>query len=427
MLDEQFTQYAGEMLADRPLETVGICAAGWWVDDQGALRMLLREWRLAGAGDYLRRSPGGAVVKPEFIAPSVKRARGTNESVVLGHTHPFSRMPSFSGIDDGGEDVLVPKIRERAPDAPHGGFVLGSEGGSVRAWPKGSTMPIALALRRIGGVAPDLGSGAGEYQRQDLALGPGTSNALAGKHVAIIGAGGLGWPIATHAAAHGVGTITIVDPDVIVESNRPRLPGSQPKHIGLNKVDALAEVLAETRPGTKTIPIAAALADRRARTTIASADAIVVATDNLVSRLDADHFARRLLIPLIDVGINIELREQTLRSVGGRVNVSWPLGPCLTCMGVLSPDRVAAEVDPIGYRGTGRAEEAAVMAFNATLAGLATVELLGLLLPMRREPRASRYLVYDGLRGIVREIATPMPGACGTCGDLLGAVFGALP
>ncbi len=427
MLTEQFAQYASAMLADRPLETVAICAAGWWVDDQGALRMLLREWRLAGESDYLRRSPGGAVVKAEFIAPSVKRARDTNESVVLSHTHPFSTTPSFSGIDDGGEDVLVPKIRERAPEGPHGGFVLGSEGGSVRAWPKGSNLPITLALRRIGAMPADVGIGAPEYHRQDLALGPGTSSVLASKHVAVIGAGGLGWPIATHAAAHGVGTITIVDPDVIDETNRPRLPGSQPKHVGLNKVDALAAVLAETRPDTKVVPIVAALADRTARSAIASADAIVVATDNLFSRLRADHFARRLLIPLIDVGVNIELRGQAVRSVGGRVNVSWPLGPCLTCMGVLSPDRVAVEVDPIGYRGTGRSEEAAVMAFNATLAGLAMVELLALVLPMRREARASRYVVYDGLRGVVREIATPMPGACGTCGGLLGAVFGALP
>lgn len=66
-------------------------------------------------------------------------------------------------------------------------------------------------------------------------------------------------------------------------------------------------------------------------------------------------------------------------------------------------------------------------AFNATLAGLAGVETLDLLLAFRGQGPRSRYLVYDGLRGTVREIAVPDPGACGSCGDLAGAVFGVLP
>ena len=96
-------------------------------------------------------------------------------------------------------------------------------------------------------------------------------------------------------------------------------------------------------------------------------------------------------------------------------------------MGVLSPDRVAAEADPLGYRGGAPREEAAVMGFNMVLAGLAVNEVIALLLPVQSEPRGSRYLAYDGLRGVVREIAVPVAGACGSCGDLAGAVFGSLP
>jgi len=193
------------------------------------------------------------------------------------------------------------------------------------------------------------------------------------------------------------------------------------------KVEALAHFLADTRPQTTVAPIARSLASPAAREAIAHADVVVVATDNLASRLDADRLARRLLVPVVDVGVNVELRDGRLRGVGGRVNVSWPLGPCLTCMGVLSPDRVAAEVDPLAYRGGDRDEEAAVMGFNMTLAGLAVNEVLALLVPFRPEPRGSRYLAYNGLSGVVREIAVPAPGSCGTCGDLPGAVFGSLP
>ncbi len=427
MLAEQFESFKNAMLEAAPLESVAICAAGWWIDGRGRFRMVLRDWRLASDGDYIRRGPGGAVVTPLFIAPSVKRARESNEAVILSHTHPFSRKPGFSGIDDGGEDVLIPKIRERAPDAPHGGFVIGSDGGSVRVWAKGAQSPIELAHRRMGARVPVTTPSAPEYARQELALGPGTSQALAAAHVAVIGAGGLGWPIASALASHGVGALTTIDPDHIEETNRPRLPGSRPSQVGMPKVEALAAFLAETRSMTKVTPIASPFADPAAREAVANADVVVIATDNLASRLDADRFARRLLVPLVDVGVNIDLRDGQLRNVGGRVNVSWPLGPCLTCMGVLSPDRVAAEADPLGYRGTGRNEDAAVMGFNMTLAGLTVNEVIALLLPFRAEPRSSRYLAYDGLRGVVREIAVPAADACGTCGDIFGAVFGTLP
>lgn len=425
MLPEQFDALRAEMLAAAPLESVAMCGAGWWQDATGQVYMLMRDWRVGAGDDYLRRSPAGAVVAPAFIAPSVKRARQTGEAVIIAHTHPFSRRPSFSGIDDGGEDELIPKIRDRAPDAPHGGFVVGTEGGSVRVWPKGSSAAVPLRHRLVGSVA--LGGPTEEFARQDLALGPGTSAALAATRVVVVGAGGLGWPIAVALASHGIGTVTPIDPDVIAVHNRPRLPGSQPRQVGMPKVEALAAFLADTRPHTRVSTIAGPLASAAAREAIAHADVVVVATDNLASRLDADRLARRLLVPVVDVGVNVELRDARLRSVGGRVNVSWPLGPCLTCMGVLSPDRVAAEVDPLGYRGQERTEEAAVMGFNMTLAGLAVNEVLALLLPFRAEPSRSRYLAYNGLSGVIREIAAPASGSCGTCRDLPGAVFGSLP
>jgi hypothetical protein len=143
--------------------------------------------------------------------------------------------------------------------------------------------------------------------------------------------------------------------------------------------------------------------------------------------LDADRFARRVLVPMIDTGINVQVENERVHRIGGRVTVSWPLGPCLTCMGVLTADAVGAEADPLGYRGVGRREEAAVLAFNTVVAGLAVAEALALLLPVRTEPRRSRYLTYDGLRGIVREVGVPAAGTCGTCGDLAGGVYGTLP
>src|SRR5207302_9302987 len=130
--------------------------------------------------------------------------------------------------------------------------------------------------------------------------------ALATMVVAVVGAGGLGWLIAVALANHGVGRVIAIDHDTIAIHNRPRLPGSRASQVGMQKVDALAELIAATRPDPTVIPVAAPLADRRARAAIACADAVVVATDSLTSRLDADRFAPRVLVPLVDVGVNVE-------------------------------------------------------------------------------------------------------------------------
>jgi len=426
ILPDQLAAFQRAMLAEAPLESVAACTAGWWIDDDGGIHLLWRSFTTASDGDYLRRGGAGAVVKPEFLAPTVKRVRSRREALVLAHTHPFSDVPGFSGIDDGGEDVLIPKVRERAPDAPHGGFVLGRRGGSARAWPPGSGTPRPLDLRgTVDGQVRE--ADIATYGRQDLALGPGTAAQLAERKVAVVGVGGLGWELASLLWSHGVGTLVLIDDDRIEEHNRPRLRGASSADVGSAKPNALAVQLGRSR-GDGTIEAIGSRFDAAvARAAAAGADAIIVATDNLASRLDVDRFAHRLLVPVVDVGVNIQVRDGHVHRVGGRVNVSWPSGPCLSCMGVLTPDAIALETDPLGYRGLGREPEAAVAAFNATLAGLAAVETLDLLLGFRGQAPGSRYLVYDGLRGTVREIGVPDPGACGTCADLPGAVFGALP
>jgi molybdopterin/thiamine biosynthesis adenylyltransferase len=427
ILANQYDRFATAMLADAPLETVATCRVGWWRSHDGHIHLVWQSAAIAEPTDYERRGPAGAVVSPAFVGRATKQAREDGFGVLIAHTHPFSSIPQFSGIDDGGEDVLVPKIAARAPTAPHGGLVLGQAGGSIRVWMPGTRLPTPIRLRVIGPKGPAGRRSGPEYDRQDLALGPGTAAALATKHVAIVGAGGLGWEAASLLWAHGIGRLTPIDDDILEAHNRPRLRGSRADQIGLPKVDALAEILRGTRSDGWVEPITSRFEAAHAREVVASADLLVVATDNLASRLDADRFGRRLLVPIVDGGINIQVEDGHLRRVGGRVNVSLPTDPCLSCMGVLSPDALARETDPLGYRGRGRTEEASVAAFNATVASLMVIEALALLLPLRAHDPRSKYLTYDGLRGVVREVAIPASPVCGVCHSLTGDVHGTLP
>lgn len=423
VLPEDFASFRATMLAAAPQESVALIFAGWWTD-VGMLRLTWRDFWPAGVSAYVRRGPSGAQVAPEFLMPAVKRCRASGEALLLAHTHPFSDFPAFSGIDDGGEDELIPKVAARAPLAPHGGLVLGQTGAAVRVWPDGEDQPIGATLRQVG-TADLLGhQSSREYARQDLALGPGSAAELARRHVGVVGTGGLGWEMASLLWSHGVGGLTLVDPDIVETHNRPRLRGSVPTDVGRPKVDALAELLHRMRPGGYIEVLQVPVEDDRAQRKLRNADLLLSGTDTLASRLVLDRLSRRCLVPLVDAGINIQVSETAVARVGGRVSVSWPGGPCLSCMQVLTPDGIAAESDPVGYRGRGRDDAASVTTFNAVVAGLAVAEALELLLPYRSAPPRSRYLTYDGLRGLVRDVAVPNANACGSCSELRGAVFG---
>ncbi|HEY4266860.1 MAG TPA: ThiF family adenylyltransferase [Galbitalea sp.] len=426
LLPEHYDELSSALLEAAPRESVAIGFAGWTMSAPGELILTWRGFQLAGDEDYERRGPGGAVVRPEFLSPAIKRARASNEAVILCHTHPFSSVPSFSGIDDGGEDVLIPKIRDRAPDAPHGGLVLGQAGASVRVWPSGLDHSIEARLVIPGRPGRGRGSNA-EFDRQERALGPGSTEALGRLKVGIVGCGGLGWDTATLLWMHGIGGLVLVDHDAIESHNRPRLRGAQGGQIGVSKPAALAQLLRASRLDGEIDVVERKFESPEARQALATVDFIVCATDTLTSRLQVDRFARRLLIPLVDAGINLQVAIDRLERIGGRVCILWPTEACLLCMGIFSPDDVAAEADPLGYRGGARDEEAAVAAFNAVVAGLVVGELLLVALDARSGMARTRYLAFDGLSGRVREIAVPEPGACGTCGNLAGNVFGVLP
>src|SRR5437667_348763 len=101
ILPDQYDAFSGAMLSSSPVESVALGFAGWWDDPERGLTLVWLGHRLAEDADYECRGPGGAVVRPEFIAPAVKRIRGSGEALILSHTHPFSGHPGFSGIDDG--------------------------------------------------------------------------------------------------------------------------------------------------------------------------------------------------------------------------------------------------------------------------------------------------------------------------------------
>jgi len=103
---------------------------------------------------------------------------------------------------------------------------------------------------------------------------------LANAHVAVVGVGGLGCPIDLYLAAAGVGKITIIDADIVEETNLNRQVLHWSSDIGEPKVQSAAEKLRQFNPQVTVVPIHGHLTEERVEEWLKDADIIVDALDN---------------------------------------------------------------------------------------------------------------------------------------------------
>lgn len=117
--------------------------------------------------------------------------------------------------------------------------------------------------------------------------------------VALIGAGGLGSPVALYLAAAGVGTLTLIDHDAVDRSNLQRQVLHGEADIGRPKVDSARDRLLALNPDLRITPHRARLAADNIEALLAGYDAVVDGTDNFATRYLANDACVRLHIPLV--------------------------------------------------------------------------------------------------------------------------------
>jgi adenylyltransferase/sulfurtransferase len=128
--------------------------------------------------------------------------------------------------------------------------------------------------------------------------GPG-QNKLKAARVLAIGAGGLGSPLIKYVAAAGVGTIGIVDDDVVSLSNLQRQLLHGTNDVGRPKVDSAAAALQRINPHVRVEKLGFRLDETNARSLVAGYDVIADGSDNFATRYivsDACFHERRPLV-----------------------------------------------------------------------------------------------------------------------------------
>ncbi|WP_293574364.1 HesA/MoeB/ThiF family protein [Phaeobacter sp.] len=130
-------------------------------------------------------------------------------------------------------------------------------------------------------------------------VGPDGQAKLASAHVLVVGAGGLGNPVLQYLASAGVGEITVMDGDIVEESNLPRQPLFTATDIGRNKVDAARDRLHAMAPELRLHPHARDLTPDNAEQAIAQADVVVDAADSFAVSYTLSDQCQRLHKPLV--------------------------------------------------------------------------------------------------------------------------------
>ncbi|QDF37444.1 ThiF family adenylyltransferase [Bradyrhizobium symbiodeficiens] len=228
-------------------------------------------------------------------------------------------------------------------------------------------------------------------------LGANSDAILEGATIGIVGLGGGGSHVAQQTAHMGVGGYVNADPDVIEDTNTNRLIGGTLADVDarMPKVAIAARLIRGLDPGARIISVQDdwhnAVADLK-RCTV-----IVGAVDGFREREQLERFARRHLIPYIDIGMDVHDLGKQGYLVSGQVILSMPGAPCMRCCGFITDERLEQEARKYGAAGS----RPQVVWSNGVLASTAVGLLTQVLTPWYANPPAFVFLDYDGNKGTV--------------------------
>lgn len=371
-------------------------------DDAGktVLEYLVRDVECIPTFRYEKHSKGFVslphdVTREMVDAASSDDAIADDSTVFVVHSHPWSADPQHSSQDDRAEPPQLASITADR-EGPHGSLIAGRNETSItgRVWPNDAEAieehgsPAATPLDEVvvvgtrtqNRISPtdsrleESDSSASRQRdemrdRQALLHDKSGNQDLGNADVVVVGAGGLGSLVVQQLAHIGIGRddgqLTIIDPDVVEESNRSRIIGARPEDaavpsavpddeavvpaqwtdeiedLGTAKVDVLERYIrnVDFRISVETVrEVAQSEAGMDAITT---ADIVVTAVDRQLPRRIVSKACQQYLRPLVDTGVAIDTDGST--SIVSRVSTSIGGQPCLDCRGVINDDRLQRE------------------------------------------------------------------------------------
>ncbi|GHE99803.1 molybdopterin biosynthesis protein [Aliiroseovarius zhejiangensis] len=277
-------------------------------------------------------------------------------------------------------------------------IALGALYGRGLAWLKARAPSVPVAKTQDG---PFTDTELNRYARHIVLReigGPGQV-ALKNARVLVVGAGGLGSPVLLYLAAAGVGTIGVIDDDVVDNSNLQRQVIHRDADIGVPKVFSAEAAMKAQNPAINVRPYQRRLTDEVAEDLMRDYDLVLEGTDNFETRYLVNRVAAKLGIPMIG---------GALSQWEGQVSTFDPAhgAPCYQC---IFPEAPAPGLAP-------NCAEAGVVGplpgiIGAIMATEAIKEITG-----AGEGLRGRMLIYDAMYAETRVIRTAKRDGCPCCG-----------
>jgi molybdopterin/thiamine biosynthesis adenylyltransferase/rhodanese-related sulfurtransferase len=244
------------------------------------------------------------------------------------------------------------------------------------------------------------------YQRHLLmpTVGEAGQLKLLDSKVLLLGAGGLGSPAALYLAAAGVGTLGIVDMDVVDESNLQRQILHNMDRIGERKVDSAKKTITLLNPDVNVVGYDVRLGADNVLDVIDGYDLIVDGTDNFPTRYLLNDASLVKRIPVV---------HGSIFQFDGQVTVFDPYnGPCYRCL---------IPVPPPADQAPSCAEAGVLGVLPGIVGSIQAVEAIKMLLGLG-EPLVGRLLAYDALDESFRTFNVRRDPACPACGPDAGEI-----
>ena len=248
----------------------------------------------------------------------------------------------------------------------------------------------------------------GEYAREELPRymrhimlreigGPGQKK-LKGAKILVIGAGGLGSPALMYLAAAGVGTIGVIDDDVVEDTNLQRQIAHTDERIGMPKVFSAEAAMKEVNPYVEVRPYHRRLEAGIVDDLVGEYDLVLDGTDNFATRYMANAACVKAGVPLV---------SGALTQWEGQVSVFFPVGgaPCYKCVFPQAPaDGLAPSCAEAGVAGPLPGVVGSIMAIEAVK-----------LITGAGEALLGRMMIYDALYSETRVIKLSRREGCDVC------------
>ncbi|CAE6778931.1 ThiF family adenylyltransferase [Nitrospira defluvii] len=371
----------------------------------------------------------------------LKEAATHKQVLAIVHNHSGG-MASFSSQDDENEPDLVQlAVNRNGPGTKLISMILTSDETLIgrvwlypayRAYESLGMIQVIGAQYRLHYAGRGGGASIPALHRQALAFGNALNGDLRKLRVGIVGCGGTGSAVAILLARLGVGQLVVIDNDIVDQTNLNRLHGARQADADAMrpKVEVVAREITEMGLGVRVVPIETWVGDPGCRDALRACDVLFGCTDDHDGRLFLNRFSYYYLIPVIDVGLAIEVDHgspPSVKALDGRVTVLGPHHACLLCREVINPETARAESmrrdDPAEYErrkaesyvaGEGNPNPA-VVTFTTELACMGVNELIHRLQGFRGSEGAAANRVRKFHLSEDRRPAHKPGPACGIC------------